>query len=400
MKKISGRTKIYLSILIVFVMILAVGYGSFVFTDTLTINNFLNISSSSWNLFFTNVQNENDNLSTIDILSLDNTKTKLHIEGNLVNPGDVYTFTVDLKNGGKYDTMVENYAIEGLTTEQEGKVKVDFLYFDDMPIVAKDLYEKESSDTFKVNITYDSETALPEGDLFFDIDITLNIVEKDVNAKYRERDLNKNVKVGDYYLVSLDNNEITISNEFTGTEEDQTLVLNDSNIFRVVDIKDDGSIVLLSEYATRSELKLKGEVGYKNSLKLFDDVAKAYCNSLCLSSRNVGYKDQTLTLNALIDEDDTNYLNDDILNNNKIAYRKNKIIADYFISSRYYENDTENELKKYGIRYVNSNGEIINSTLYTNSEENTEISASLRPIIVLKKGLVVRGFGTLEKPYK
>ena len=185
MKRISKKSKLYLAILIIFIMVLAIGYGSYVFTDTLTINNYLNISSSAWNLFFTNVENTNSNLDTIDIVSLENTKTQIHVEGTLVNPGDVYTFTVELKNGGKYDTMVQNYTITGLTPEQTGKIKVDFLYIDDMPVVAGDLYEKESSDKFKVKITYDSETALPEGDLFFEFDINLNIVQKDSSAKYR-----------------------------------------------------------------------------------------------------------------------------------------------------------------------------------------------------------------------
>lgn len=82
----------------------------------------------------------------------------------------------------------------------------------------------------------------------------------------------KDLKIGDYYNLEQIENEILIK-EIENGYEDQYFH-KEGIRFKVLDIKEDGDILLISEKPTEQKITLKGKAGYKNGIEILDKLAR------------------------------------------------------------------------------------------------------------------------------
>ena len=93
-------------ILIIFILVLVLGLGYAYLTTTLSINGTTDVDSNTWNIYWDNVQVKEGSV-TATTPTIDTNKTTVTFNVHLSKPGDFYEFTVDAKNDGTIDAMIE-----------------------------------------------------------------------------------------------------------------------------------------------------------------------------------------------------------------------------------------------------------------------------------------------------
>ena len=171
--------KLMIFIVLLVIMMMYIGYA--LLSQDLTINGNSKISNSTWDIHFDNLNvssgsveiNEDNNDSAATIDTNDNTKIAYSVSLNL--PGDYYEFTVDAKNFGTIDGVVErlktvininNGTPIDVTTNPSSLPKyllysVKYVNGDD--IVANQELKSGEKTTYKVRIEYNKD--LDPGDL-------------------------------------------------------------------------------------------------------------------------------------------------------------------------------------------------------------------------------------------
>ena len=107
--KEQRRRNLYVVLLII---ICSIGMGYALLSTTLTINGTSKIKGNTWDIHFENyAATSNSTVLPEDGKVPDtsgNNKTTISYEINFNLPGDVYEFTVDAKNAGSIDAMIES----------------------------------------------------------------------------------------------------------------------------------------------------------------------------------------------------------------------------------------------------------------------------------------------------
>ncbi len=225
----------------------------------------------------------------------------------------------------------------------------------------------------------------------------------------------------------------TISKELTGYENDQTINPSELNLWRVLQINNDGTIDMISEYTSSNAITFKGEVGYKNSVGVLNDIASTYTNSkYTIGSRYPGYKGQTeflsidhLSKDSLSSESNgagehmTNGIHMNDLNliqsvlNSKLTYSvdqqgtENAPIT-YWLAGRNvqspYIDSVYNLDALFTIFFVRENGVIALRSMYgyggTTGNRVFAGTNFIRPIVILKSNLSPEdGDGSINTPW-
>ena len=103
MKNRKKNTKL---ILLVLLVCITLGYAAL--RTGLNINGTTNVSSASWNVYFSNYQMSNaTNITpTTEPVITGTTTTSISYEVDLEQPGDIYEFSVEVVNGGSIDALI------------------------------------------------------------------------------------------------------------------------------------------------------------------------------------------------------------------------------------------------------------------------------------------------------
>ena len=116
-------------IAVILSMLISVGYAAL--STTLSINGTASISSSSWLVYFTNVQVTTGSVMALQTPTTSGTSTtNLTWEVNLNNLGDFYEYCVDVKNDGTIDAMIGNLSNTPLTSNQAKYLDYKVTYAD------------------------------------------------------------------------------------------------------------------------------------------------------------------------------------------------------------------------------------------------------------------------------
>lgn len=253
MKRRQLNKKIILVILILFISI-----GFAYLTSNLSINGLATIKKSVWDVHFEDITNENENVLTINNPAvISDNKLKIDFEVTLDQPGQEYSFYVDVVNKSTFDVMINNVALTGLTSEQEKWIKNTVTYSDGISIQKYDVLKENSLEVLRVSVKYlDDLTSsdLPTTDSDFSLTLEITFNQKDENAKERNHL---------EYITRQEEGKVSIGDEIAvGTEHFYVVSSNEENT------------VLLAKY----NLKL----GYNYS---FDNITKSYT----YSSADEGY---------------------------------------------------------------------------------------------------------------
>ena len=268
------------------------------------------------------------------------------------------------------------------------------------------------------------------------------------------------LKVGDYIALTPTKTSYKIPSTITGMNSysgsfatsleiknngGQTINPSELDLWRVIDIKANGSMDVVSEYVSSTDVYFYGTTGYANFVGGLQTIAAQYAVSgYSIGTRHMGYDGQTLTISNTSAFDgstntapsttstpeptsgtgqeygggvlgDTLYIKDYQLvsnvyksdtktygNNGLKGYKKGETSAsDYWLASRnfYYLNAY---FFRFNVVYVAGEGWLNDFHLryFDNSWKTYSYSASVRPILTLKSGITTKsGSGTKTSPY-
>ena len=104
MKKNKKMSLIILLLIIIFGITL--GYATL--SSSLNINGISIINNAKWDIHFENIQFRDENATATTPAEINDDGNTITFEVNLLKPGDFYEFTVDVKNAGTIDGMLES----------------------------------------------------------------------------------------------------------------------------------------------------------------------------------------------------------------------------------------------------------------------------------------------------
>ena len=231
------------------------------------------------------------------------------------------------------------------------------------------------------------------------------------------------LELGDYISYTPTVTSYPTDTTYTGYGSSQTINPSELNLWRVLNKNDDGSVEIISEYVSSTDVYFKGQTGYLNTL------AKQYeTEGITSGSRHFGYNGQTEYLDPskvqftnpppftsstsdnsnedkgggdTLYEQDYNDVNT-VLGTRK-AYKVGTTTATYYwMASRFYYYDyyLSSDFHWSG-RSVSTSGSSSKDNLYNcydGSFSESSNDSALRPIVTLKSGLEYSGFGTKDNP--
>ncbi len=110
--------------------------------------------------------------------------------------------------------------------------------------------------------------------------------------------LSDKVELGDYIRMTPTSTSYTPPGELTGCMNDanctqNTLNPSELNLWRVIRKNEDGTVDVISVYASSNRIYLRGKVGYLNAIGVLNIIAAQYTNEKYVArTRNIGYKNQ------------------------------------------------------------------------------------------------------------
>ena len=156
--KSRKKQTIILSV-IVFILLLGLGYAYL--NSNLSINGTTNITSSSWNVYWNNVQIKTGSVTDVTTpATIQSGNTLVVFNVNLKEPGDYYEFTVDAVNSGSIDAMIGDltqgvYASNGTTPRTLPEyLEYTVTYEDGIPIAQNHLLAHNTTETYKVRVYF------------------------------------------------------------------------------------------------------------------------------------------------------------------------------------------------------------------------------------------------------
>ena len=233
--------------------------------------------------------------------------------------------------------------------------------------------------------------------------------------------------LGDYVKMTPTKSSYTTDKSRTGYNSTQTINPQELNLWRVISLNDDGTVDVVSEHVSSTNVYFVGQTGYQNFVGYLNVLASQYVNSTYTKgSRYFGYNGQTKYItdtskftnpapwtcstgescNSVESQGggDKLYTKDYNLVKSvlgtAVASKPGGANYYYWIASRYYYYSSSTNYYWYG-RVVNMSGVVGRRNLYHyegSSFESNGDNYSLRPIVTLKSGLKYSGLGTETYP--
>ncbi len=168
-------------IIIIFVIVLVLGLGYAYLTTTLSINGTTEVDSNTWNIYWDNVQVKSGSV-TASTPTIDSSKTTVSFSVHLSKPGDFYEFTVDAKNDGTIDAMIDDIT---KTTNIPTYINYSVTYSDGIEVLGNQLLTANTKEVYKVRVEYRTDinpSDLPSTAQSLNLTFGLTYVQADSNA--------------------------------------------------------------------------------------------------------------------------------------------------------------------------------------------------------------------------
>lgn len=169
----------------IFIFFLFVGIGYATLNKTLTINGTSNIDKPNWNIEFQNIVVKDGSITPVSAPTIDN-KTAINFEVTLSAPGEYYEFTVDVKNTGSIDAMVDELVkLTELSATQQKYLDYTIKYENDEAIAPNQLLKHGEFTRLKVRIEFKRdivESDLPQSAETLNLGFNVIYIQSDENA--------------------------------------------------------------------------------------------------------------------------------------------------------------------------------------------------------------------------
>ena len=187
MKKLLNKRKKRrrLFVLVGLFLLLFVGIGYAYLRETLTINSNTEISSMKWDVHFENIKTKSGSITPTSEPTIGTDKLSITTSLNFTQPGQFYEYTVDVKNDGTIDAMIESFDDTVLTEEQQKYLIYTANYIDDSSVTEKQLLKAGKKETIRVRIVVKEDLQkadLPTSGDELKIKFKLNYVQADDTA--------------------------------------------------------------------------------------------------------------------------------------------------------------------------------------------------------------------------
>ena len=161
--KDRNKRKLIIYALIGVLMLTTVAYASL--QTILNVSGTVVKKGNLWNIYFTNPSSASV-VGTATGSSLNIQASSLNFQVSLYKPRDKVSYTVDIKNGGTIDAVLNSISLTGLDTAKSNSLNYTVTYSNGSTIKEGDTLNAGSSKTIKITVEFDSSaTSLPESDV-------------------------------------------------------------------------------------------------------------------------------------------------------------------------------------------------------------------------------------------
>ena len=180
----TSRKKYSLSTLFLILILIGLSIVYAVLSANLTINGSSSIKNASWDIYWDNVVVSSGSVSASTPV-IDTNKTTVTYDITLTNPGDFYEFTVDAKNDGTIDAMIDSISFKlnnSEITSLPSYLNYSVSYSDDSSILLKHELNAGTKETYKVRVEYKKDVTasdLPTSDQNLSLSFSVTYVQKD-----------------------------------------------------------------------------------------------------------------------------------------------------------------------------------------------------------------------------
>ena len=179
-RRLRYNRKRTFTFIFLFLMVLGITLGYAFLTTSLNVNGALEVSSSSWDIHFANIIEDQNGVEATTAPTVSN-NTTITFAVDLEKATDFYSFTADIINDGTYDAKIDSITITPtLTTEQQNFFKYEVTYSDGTQIQTNDALDSGTSENIKVYLEYkeNAETYLyQEEDEELEFSVTITYVQ-------------------------------------------------------------------------------------------------------------------------------------------------------------------------------------------------------------------------------
>ena len=219
---------------IIIILILFISIGFAYLSASLNITGLATIKRSVWDVHFENIVNENEDVLNIDTPAvISNNKLRVDFEVSLDQPGQEYSFYVDVLNNSTFDVALSNLSITGLDSSLENYIIPTVTYSDGITPLQNDILKENSLETLRVSVKYNDDldaNNLPTSDSDFQLSVQLTYIQADSNSKERKhleyvnRQTPGVISVGDE--IALDTEHFYV----VSSDDDKTVLLSKYNL--------------------------------------------------------------------------------------------------------------------------------------------------------------------------
>ena len=169
------------AIIVVLLLVIGISIGYAALSATLNINGQTTIGKSSWDVHFENLQVTDGSVEAVTPAEINEDKTDINYSVKLVNPGDFYEFTVDVKNGGTIPAKISSTpTLAGLSDAQKEYTNYTVTYRDGSTVSANDSLAAGTSKTLRVKVEFKKDitsTQLPSATEDVDLTFAMNFIQ-------------------------------------------------------------------------------------------------------------------------------------------------------------------------------------------------------------------------------
>ena len=149
----------------ILLLVLCLGIGFAYFTSNLTINGNTSVSGNKWSVYFNKVDiTEGSVEASVEPTVTGTTTTSLDYTVLLDLPGDFYEFTVEAKNAGTIDAMIDSITMTTLETDVAKYLSYTATYEDGTELKQNDVLEANSSVNYIVRVEYKKDISASDLD--------------------------------------------------------------------------------------------------------------------------------------------------------------------------------------------------------------------------------------------
>lgn len=212
---------------LIIILLLIVSIGFAFLSSRLDFNGIANVRPINWKIYFDNVQkNFGQEFEITEPSTSGEDTTSINFEVELADPGDSYSFDVDIVNGGSIDAMYKiTYDWSTYDDEHPELYIFEVKYKDGIELQENDLLKKNSRETITVTVAYNRDIdieSLPTEDRSVNYNLTLEYEQANIKgSKAQEREKQYTI------TYDLDGGVNNPSNPSTYTNRTETFTLED-----------------------------------------------------------------------------------------------------------------------------------------------------------------------------